>query len=346
MAYSNKWLITTCPTAETFNVDKTKTEYHIQYSQAQNTIAELNDTWDNLKSKITQLESNIKELRNAIDSNDYREKTAALIAALDNSIIALDSNFLSLFRSAINRLNASAASDDWFSQEATAAANYVESSILGGINASSGSTGKSDVGVLGRTAATVGTFGAGFAEGVVNVAEMGVDALAIAGTGIASIFTGIADGVGAAISAFTGSEYKSTTKAMWDATAGFVTKDYSTDWFDSFYDNTSVGQTLKDNSYAFDLTRGAGKLAGEITTMNAGANVLKGLSTGVKVIDGIGAGGTSAAALPTSPLPTLPSAGNMAALPGAVQTSGTTGTVITDILDVSGNIIANSSAVI
>lgn len=195
--------------------------------------------------------------------------------------------------------------------------------ILAGLNNSGQDTAQSTpvateakpekAGFWGRLGATIGTFASGVVEGIVNVGEMAVDAVTIGAATLMTPLTAAADAVGAVSSAITGTEYKSATADMWKDAAGFVSKDYSTDWFDSYYNNTGLGQTLKNNSYAFDFTRGAGKVTGEYLTFNAAGSALKGLTSGVKVING----GASGAYSPLSPLPLNPSGSSSLALEAA-----------------------------
>lgn len=115
-----------------------------------------------------------------------------------------------------------------------------------------------------KTGATVGIVRISLVEGVGKFGESLVDAGAILGTGVNSITTGIADGIQAINGLITGEEWTSMTKSMWNDTMDFVKTDHVGDTFDKFYQNTKVGQALKENAVGFDITRGLGNAVGEI----------------------------------------------------------------------------------
>lgn len=72
---------------------------------------------------------------------------------------------------------------------------------------------------------------------------------------------------------FTGKPGDSLAKA-WDDTKAFVSTEYVKGWFDDFYDDNTIGQWMKNESYGFDTTRGIGNavgyIAGIILTAGAG----------------------------------------------------------------------------
>lgn len=141
--------------------------------------------------------------------------------------------------------------------------------------------------VLVRTGATIGTATYGLVEGVTSFGEALLDFGAILVTGAASIGSGLYDGCNAIACKITGNKYESETVKMWDRTKAFVATDYTSKAFDSFYDNTLVGQTLKNNAYGFDVTRNiskgvgytAGVVALSIATAGAGGAVVGGGTT-------------------------------------------------------------------
>lgn len=132
-------------------------------------------------------------------------------------------------------------------------------------------------GVLESTGATIVTFTQSLVEGVGQFGEAIVDFVAIIGTGVASIVTGLIDGGQAIYGAVTGNEWESVTKKMWGGTMSFVSTQYVSGWFDSLYYNTDYGKWLKEKSYGFDITRsigsGIGYVAGVValTIATAGA---------------------------------------------------------------------------
>lgn len=106
--------------------------------------------------------------------------------------------------------------------------------------------------VLSSAGATLLTLGAGVVEGVLDFVETGADLIVLAGTGVASVFTGLYDWI-------TGSH---VTEDMWEGTKAFVSDKKVESIFDSFYANTTLGRYMKDNAYGFDTVRGIGKGVG------------------------------------------------------------------------------------
>lgn len=130
-SYSNKWLISACPTANAFNVDKTHTDFYIGYLDSKQAVTAINDSWKSIKSQSDTLKNNIDTLKQAIDSQDYKKQTTDIINAIDNSMTNLDKNFNSLFNSVVNRLIEAAATDEWFSETAIQYATFISETILG-----------------------------------------------------------------------------------------------------------------------------------------------------------------------------------------------------------------------
>lgn len=114
------------------------------------------------------------------------------------------------------------------------------------------------------TCATVSTLGVSVVEGVVQFGEAVVDLVAILGTGVLSIGTGFVDGVQFINGLITGDEWESVTKKMWNGTKAFVSVQATTSLFDMFYEKTSVGNWMKENTWNFELIRGVGSGIGYI----------------------------------------------------------------------------------
>lgn len=369
----NKWLSNNCPNANDFFVDKSHTKYWISYFSAKKNVVELNENMKTVKTAVESLKNDIEILKGAIDSQDYRSQTASVIAAIDSAIVEVEKNMTKLFTSVVNRLVSCAESDSWFGDTASMYAEYITTTILGlkgaaGVKANSETLNNENqvssqatpeeskkTGFLGRVGATLGTFASGFVEGIVNIGEMATDAVTIGATALLTPITATADAVGAVSSAFTGTEFKSSTASMWKDTAGFVSKDYSTDWFDSYYENTTLGKTLKNNSYAFDFTRGAGKLTGEVVTVNAIGGAVSALSSGTQAVSSgtslvssgggaVTSGSTQLALTSGGSLPAVRSAGAITRATGATYSSVGNGGIVAEVLDASGNVIGTTTA--
>ncbi len=153
--------------------------------------------------------------------------------------------------------------------------------------------------VFKRTSATLATAATSLVEGVFKLGEDIVDLVALVGTAVASIGTGILDLGNLAMSKITGDESVKTsyTKQMWEKTRSFVATDYVGNLFDKFYDNTTFGQWMKDNAYGFDTTRAVGTAIGEvlgviaITVLTAGVG-----GAALGTASSVGAGVSAAAA--------------------------------------------------
>ena len=373
---TNKWLSNNCPNANDFFVDKSHTSYWISYHSAKKNVVELNENMKTIKTAVESLKNDIEALKGAIDSQDYRNQTASVIAAIDAAVAEAEKNMTKLFTSVVNRLVSCAESDSWFGDTASMYAEYIATTILGvngakGINvnlkainnetqvspASTATTTEEPkkTGFWGRVGATLGTFASGFVEGIVNIGELATDAVTLGTAALLTPITATADAVGAVSSAITGTEYKSSTASLWKDTAAFVSKDYSTDWFDSYYENTTLGKTLKDNSYAFDFTRGAGKLTGEVVTVNAIGSAVSALSSGAQAVSSgtsivsssgrvATSGSTQLALTSSSSLPAVSSAGTITRATGAAYSSVGNGSIMAEVLDASGNVIGTTTA--
>lgn len=140
--------------------------------------------------------------------------------------------------------------------------------------------------VVKSVGATVAVFVQSLVEGILQFGEAIIDFVALVGTGVTSIVTGLIDGGQAIYGAITGNEWSSVTKQMWEGTMGFVSNQYVSGWFDSLYQNTGYGQWLAENAYGFDITRSIGSGIGYI----AGVVVLTIATFGVGSV--VAAGGS------------------------------------------------------
>lgn len=140
---------------------------------------------------------------------------------------------------------------------------------------------------LKKTGATVGTFATSLGEGVLHLEEAMFDLKSIVDTLKETPSTISMDILQSLYGKITGNDWTSVTQSMWDSTKADVSKEKVTSAFDFFYDNTSAGQTLKNNSYEFETTRsigdGIGYIAGvtclSIATFGVGGAAVAGTST-------------------------------------------------------------------
>lgn len=127
-------------------------------------------------------------------------------------------------------------------------------------------------------AASLFTAGAGVVEGVCDFVETGADLLVLGKSAVSSIFTGTYDLI-------TGSD---TTKKMWEETKAYVSEKKVENAFNTFYNETEFGQSIKNNAYGFETVRGISSGLG-YTAGLIGLNVVTGgLASGL----GVGAAGS------------------------------------------------------
>lgn len=127
-------------------------------------------------------------------------------------------------------------------------------------------------------AATLFTAGAGIVEGLGEFVETGADLLVLGKSAVSSIFTGAYDLV-------TGSD---TTKKMWEETKAIVSEKKVENAFNNFYDNTELGQSVKENALGFDAVRGISSGLGYTAGLIGLNMVTGGLASGL----GVGAAGS------------------------------------------------------
>lgn len=103
------------------------------------------------------------------------------------------------------------------------------------------------------TASTIVTGVISIYEGILSFGEAIFDTGVIVLTALASVGTGIFDLCQALYGSVTGEEWESVTKKMWDGTMGFVATEQVKSLFDDFYENTKIGQFLKENTNLFGI---------------------------------------------------------------------------------------------
>lgn len=129
--------------------------------------------------------------------------------------------------------------------------------------------------------ADVGAAGLGVVEGVGEFLETGADLLDMGATAIFSVFT-------LGYDVITG---ENTTEKMWEETKARVSEKKVESAFNRFYNETELGQAIKNNAYGFETVRSIGKGVGYsagIIALNvftgglaSGAGILSAGSVGV-----------------------------------------------------------------
>lgn len=156
-----------------------------------------------------------------------------------------------------------------------------------------------------KTAATFELITASLVEGILGVFGSIFDLLALVLSGLATIGTGIYDLV-------QGNDWEQT-KELWDHTQTFVESKFISNWFDSFYENNGIGQSVMDNALWGDTVRSVGSgigyvggtIALSVLTMGIGGAV-----AGTSAAGTVAASGTAAGTMTT--LHTALTAGTLA----------------------------------
>lgn len=126
--------------------------------------------------------------------------------------------------------------------------------------------------VMGKTGATISVAAVSVVEGVGIFAEGLVDCAAL-----------VVGGVGTALNytyGFFANDLDSSdelNELMWKDVRAFVSKEHVKTAFDSFYENTDAGKSMKENAFGFDIVRSIGNEVGEVV----GAVTVSALTGGV-----------------------------------------------------------------
>ncbi len=160
-----------------------------------------------------------------------------------------------------------------------------------------------------KTIASVANVFIGVLKGLNSLVEAFTDIIAIVGTGVASIATGIYDGITYGISSITGDtdDWSSTTKGMWKGVMGYVAENQTENKFKNFYQNNKVGQWLDDN--AIDLC----KSDGLITNIASGLGYVSGIIALTVATGGLGGLGILSSAAVSAGYATAAGAGKYTA---------------------------------
>ena len=109
-----------------------------------------------------------------------------------------------------------------------------------------------------KVGASIANVAIGLIQGLSGFVEAIVDTVAIIGTAVASIFTGLWD-LGQWIHGkITGNEdWNSVTKAMWGGVMDYVATTHVKDSFKNFYENNAIGKWLDSNAFDWFKSTGA-----------------------------------------------------------------------------------------
>lgn len=149
--------------------------------------------------------------------------------------------------------------------------------------------------VFERVGATLATAITSLVEGLAQFTGALIDGLAVLGNVLLTPIYALVDlGQMASVSLF-GGEYNSFTESMWADCRAFVSTEFVTPAFDSFYENTAVGNWMKEEAYGFDTVRMLGNGVGYVSGVIILSLLTMGLSDGVTALSGIGSLGTAVA---------------------------------------------------
>lgn len=134
-----------------------------------------------------------------------------------------------------------------------------------------------------RCGATISTFGVSLIEGMQKVDEDVQDLIVLTCAIPVTEYTYVLDLVSSLVAKQKGDESLKTnyTGQFWEFVRGFVSTNFTKRRFDSFYDNTSVGQWMKEKSYLFDAVRDVGNEVGKVIITEALAVVTGGGSENI-----------------------------------------------------------------
>lgn len=251
----------------------------------------LTDTFSlkEIKSSLENNKSNFKDNLVIKSGNSYLDKVSSKINSLSKEI---ENDYSKV----INRINGIVTQTELLERKISNDAKNKLSKDVDTINNISKETvtdSKEEnntseiISTLGSIGATIDVGVISAAEGVLNFGEDIVKGLWIATN---AVTTGI-EFVDSIFTLQSREEFKEEQKEKWDNVKAFVTTDYVESAFDAFYDDTSLGQTLKNNAYGFETTRNIGKGVGYI-----GASVL----TGGAIASAVGVGASATSAVATS----------------------------------------------
>lgn len=148
-----------------------------------------------------------------------------------------------------------------------------------------------------KTIASVANVFIGVLKGLNSLVEAFTDIIAVVGTGIASIFTGI----------FDLATDSSVTSDMWKGVMGYVTENQTENKFKNFYENKKAGQWLDKN--AIDLC----KSDGLITNIASGLGYVSGIIALTVATGGLGGLGILSSAAVSAGYATAAGAGKYTA---------------------------------
>lgn len=141
--------------------------------------------------------------------------------------------------------------------------------------------------ILKRTLASIANVVISFVKGLCEFIESLFDVIVMLGAGLASIFTGIWDGI-TYLASDNKEEWESTTSKMWKETMGFVAEEHVENAYNAFFKETTVGQWLDNNAYEWF------KSDGVVCGISSGLGYVAGIIILTVATAGIGTGAVAA----------------------------------------------------
>lgn len=225
-------------------------------SQSFSVVKSLVEETNNKNSKVVERSNLICAVYGSLENNLLNKQNfvASVASKVQNKTDGLFDKAIELFGDAKEKLKETGAeiSDDIKSfLEGT---DEKISDALENIVDFLGKAGKTVI----KVKATVDAIRMSLLEGLAGLVEKAIDVGAVLTSVSRTWATLFVDGLGLVYSKFTGNEWNSVTKQMWDRTMSFVAKEYVQSGFDYFYENTKYGKFIKNNAYYFDKIRNTG----------------------------------------------------------------------------------------
>ena len=148
------------------------------------------------------------------------------------------------------------------------ASSYIKNSFAPAVKEGSSILGN----VIKKTGATLATGAISLVEGIAKTGEAIVDTASIVSAATYSVAVCAIDIIYNLLGKITGKTYEfnhQNPNEFWEKTKNFVSKKGVETAFDQFYEQNSIGQSIKNNSLFFDTVRNIGKGVGSILSTSA-----------------------------------------------------------------------------